>query len=60
MLFLHGVSARLIYNFDEYGFQPGQGQSRKVVGSKSSYPDLAEGDRGELSPQLGVLAQMAS
>jgi hypothetical protein len=44
---LHDVPARLVYNFDECGFQPGQGRSRKVLGSKSSCPDLAETERGE-------------
>jgi hypothetical protein len=38
--------ARLVYNFDEFGFQPGEGKSRKVIGSKgkgkASIPDLAE------------------
>lgn len=35
-----------MYNFNECGFQPGQGQARKIFGS-SNYPDLAEGKRGE-------------
>jgi hypothetical protein len=45
--------ARLVYNFDECGFQPGEGKSRKVIGSKgkgktpSNIPDLAESERGE-------------
>jgi hypothetical protein len=43
---LNGVPSRLIYNFDECGFQPGQGRARKVFGLKSC-PDLAEGERGE-------------
>jgi hypothetical protein len=38
--------ARLVYNFDECGFQPGEGRSRKVIGSKHA-PDLAESERGE-------------
>lgn len=45
---LNGVPARLVYNFDECGFQPGQGRARKVFGSiKSSCPDLPEGEKGE-------------
>jgi hypothetical protein len=43
---LKNVPPRLVYNFDECGFQPGQGRARKVFGSKSC-PDLAEGERGE-------------
>ncbi|KAK9564249.1 hypothetical protein V6Z77_010319 [Aspergillus fumigatus] len=40
--------ARLVYNFDECGFQPGEGKSRKVISSKGSkVPDLAESERGE-------------
>jgi hypothetical protein len=46
-LLLNGVPARLVYNFDECGFQPGQGRARKVFGSKSSCPDLAESEKGE-------------
>jgi hypothetical protein len=44
---LHGVPSRLVYNFDECGFQPGQGRARKVVGSKLSCPDLAESEHSE-------------
>lgn len=44
---LHSVPARLVYNFDECGFQPGQGRARNVFGSKSSCPDLVEAERGE-------------
>ena len=47
---LKDIPARLVYNFDECGFRPGEGQSRKVIGSKSklkSCPDLAETERGE-------------
>ncbi|KAF4236562.1 hypothetical protein CNMCM8980_009552 [Aspergillus fumigatiaffinis] len=40
--------ARLVYNFDECGFQPGEGKSRNVISSKGSkVPDLAESERGE-------------
>src|SRR5690348_5328227 len=38
--------ARLVYNFDECGFRPGEGRSRKVISLKSA-PDLAESKRGE-------------
>ncbi|KAJ5238497.1 transcriptional regulator family: Centromere protein B DNA-binding region [Penicillium chermesinum] len=44
---LRDVPARLVYNFDECGFQPGQGRSRNVIGSSSSCPNLAESERGE-------------
>jgi hypothetical protein len=31
--------ARLVYNFDECGFKPGEGRSRKVISSKGKlYP----------------------
>jgi hypothetical protein len=40
--------ARLVYNFDECGFRPGEGRSRKVISSKgASIPDLPESERGE-------------
>jgi transposase-like protein len=40
--------ARLVYNFDECGFQPSEGKSRNVISSKGSkVPDLAESERGE-------------
>ena len=45
---LRDIPARLVYNFDECGFQPGQGRSRKVFSSaKSSCPDLADDEKGE-------------
>ena len=47
---LNGIPARLVYNFDECGFRPGEGKSHKVIGSKSkskSCPSLAETERGE-------------
>jgi hypothetical protein len=53
---LHGVPARLVYNFDECGFQPGQGRSRNVIGAKSSCPDLAESERGENITALECIA----
>jgi hypothetical protein len=53
---LHGVPARLVYNFDECGFQPGQGRSRNVIGAKSSCPDLAEAERGENITALECIA----
>lgn len=46
-LLLNKVPARLIYNFDKCGFQPGQGRARKVFRSNNSCPDLAEGEKGE-------------
>jgi hypothetical protein len=39
--------ARLVYNFDECGFQPGEGISRNVISSKGKAADLAESERGE-------------
>jgi hypothetical protein len=41
--------ARLVYNFDECGFRPGKGRSRKVISlkGKASIPDLPESERGE-------------
>jgi hypothetical protein len=41
--------ARLVYNFDECGFQPGEGRSRKVISlkGKASIPNLPESERGE-------------
>ncbi|EAA60128.1 predicted protein [Aspergillus nidulans FGSC A4] len=36
--------ARLVYNFDEYGFQPGKGKSRKVISSKGT-PNFAESEK---------------
>lgn len=53
---LHDVPARLIYNFDECGFQPGQGRSRNVIGANSSCPDLAETERGENITALECIA----
>lgn len=44
---LQGVPARLVYYFDECGFQPGQGRDWNVIRAKSSCPDLPEGERGE-------------
>ena len=41
------LPAYLIYNFDERGFQPGQGRSRKVIGTKGKCPSLAEFDHAE-------------
>jgi hypothetical protein len=38
----------LVYNFDECGFQPGKGKSRKVISLKGlKVPNLAESKRGE-------------
>ncbi|KAJ5378278.1 transcriptional regulator family: Centromere protein B DNA-binding region [Penicillium cataractarum] len=46
----------IIYNFDECGFQPGQGRSRKVIGSGLACPDLAETDRGETITAVECIA----
>jgi hypothetical protein len=53
---LHGVPSRLVYNFDECGFQPGQGRSRKVIGSGLACPDLAETERGETITAVECIA----
>ncbi len=53
---LHGVPSRLVYNFDECGFQPGQGRSRNVIGSRLSCPDLAESERGETITAVECIA----
>ena len=44
---LKELPSHLIYNFDECGFQPGQGRARKVIGTKGRCPDLAEFDHSE-------------
>lgn len=42
------LPSRLVYNFDECGFQPGQGRPRKVLGTQGlSPPDLAEAEHSE-------------
>ncbi|KAK9631694.1 hypothetical protein V6Z94_010194 [Aspergillus fumigatus] len=60
--------ARLVYNFDECGFQPGEGKSRKVIGTKittkgkgkgkasKAVPDLAESERGENITSIECIA----
>ena len=46
---LEGVPARLVYNFDECGFRPGEGKNQNVdiKDRKRSCPDLDETERGE-------------
>ena len=44
---LKDIPPRLIYNFDECGFRPGEGKNQRVVGRKSKRPDIAETERGE-------------
>jgi hypothetical protein len=42
--------AQLVYNFDEAGFQPGEGKSRTVISTKvttKAVPDLPKAERGE-------------
>ena len=56
---LKGVPQRLVYNFDECGFRPGEGKSQRVVGrkgTKRSGPDLAETERGENITALEYIA----
>ena len=45
-ILLQDIPARLVYNFDECGFRPGEGQSRNVIALKSC-ADLAESEQGE-------------
>jgi hypothetical protein len=56
---LKGVPPRLVYNFDECGFRPGEGKNQRVVGrkgTKRSGPDLAETERGENITALECIA----
>ena len=56
---LEGVPGRLVYNFDECGFRPGEGKNQKVVGRKDlkrSFPDPAETERGENITVLECIA----
>jgi hypothetical protein len=55
---LKGVPPRLVYNFDECGFRPGEGKNQRVVGRKNrrSGPDLAESERGENITALECIA----
>src|ERR1700709_1077666 len=52
---LKGMPARLVYNFDECGFRPGEGRSRRVVGRKRC-ADIAETERGENITALECIA----
>ncbi|KAJ5160973.1 transcriptional regulator family: Centromere protein B DNA-binding region [Penicillium canariense] len=49
------MPARLIYNFDECGFQPGKGKDQKVVGG-SNPPDLSELEHSETITALECIA----
>ena len=53
---LHQVPARLVYNFDECGFQPGQGKAQKVLGIKGKVPDLTEAEHAENITALECIA----
>ena len=56
---LQGVPCRLVYNFDECGFRPGEGKNQRVVGRKGTKrpgPDLAETKRGENITALKCIA----
>jgi hypothetical protein len=53
---LYSVPSRLVYNFDECGFQPGQGRSRTVISSKSSCPNLPEAKRSETITAVECIA----
>lgn len=53
---LKDTPPRLIYNFDECGFQPGEGESWKVVSSKKNCPDLAESERTETITAVECIA----
>jgi hypothetical protein len=40
--------AWLVYNFDEYGFRPGEGKARNVIGGQDyPCPNLPETEKGE-------------
>ena len=54
-ILLRDIPARLVYNFDECGFRPGEGQSRNVIASKSCV-DLAESERGETITAIECIA----
>ncbi|KAJ5379244.1 transcriptional regulator family: Centromere protein B DNA-binding region [Penicillium cosmopolitanum] len=47
--------ARLVYNFDECGFQPGKGKNRKVLGQEGG-PDLGENEHSETITALECIA----
>jgi hypothetical protein len=54
---LKGVPPRLVYNFDECGFRPGEGKSRNVINRKGrSCADVAETERGENITALECIA----
>jgi hypothetical protein len=56
---LEGIPARLVYNFDECGFRPGEGKNQNVVARKNSErscPNLAETERGENITALECIA----
>lgn len=58
---LKDVPARLVYNFDECGFRPGEGKNQRVVGRKNSKgkrscPNIAETERGENITALECIA----
>ena len=56
---LKDVHSRLVYNFDECGFQPGEGKNQNVVSRKNSpksCPDLAVTERGENITVLECIA----
>ncbi|KAI9037539.1 uncharacterized protein KD926_000259 [Aspergillus affinis] len=44
---LKGLPARLVYNFDECGFQPGKGKRQNVLTRKGRVCDLAESEHSE-------------
>ncbi|THC87016.1 hypothetical protein EYZ11_013539 [Aspergillus tanneri] len=44
---LKDISARLVYNFNECGFQPGGGKPQKVLGTKGRVPDLPKAEHAK-------------
>ncbi|KAI9037743.1 uncharacterized protein KD926_000006 [Aspergillus affinis] len=44
---LKGLPARLVYNFDECGFQPGKGKRQNVLTRKERVRDLTESEHSE-------------
>jgi hypothetical protein len=53
---LKGLPARLVYNFDECGFQPGIGKRQKVISTPGECPDIPESEYSENITALECIA----
>jgi hypothetical protein len=53
---LKAVPARLVYNFNKCGFQPGSRKNQKVLSTKGRVPDLAESEYSENITALECIA----